>query len=121
MMFGLTCPLLSNTGGTETSPPPCRGGNKSGASAEDAQPRHGCCSKPWTDGRSLDFGRTKGTGQATEELHPSSAAFGCSRKIMGNIFVRGAAPVKERVGLPILKHKTWMCTRVSKISIDPLK
>lgn len=44
-------------------------------------------------------------GQATEESRPSSAALGRSRKIIGNIFVWGAVPVEERVGLPILKHK----------------
>lgn len=60
---------------------------KSDADAEDVQPRHQCCSKPGTAGRSLGFGRTAGMGQAAEELHPSSAAFGCCGKIIGNIFV----------------------------------
>lgn len=54
--------------------------------------QHQCCSGPGTAGKSLDFGKINGMGQATEELHPSSAAFGCSRKTIGDIFCqRGRA------------------------------
>lgn len=67
-MLGLTCHILfPNTDRAKTSPLQCDGGKLTLILRSSVQPKHWCCSKAEAAGRTPDFGRTKGTSQATEK------------------------------------------------------